>query len=161
VSADPICGQRRSSFYAECRSVFLASPPCRWCCRVPIRFVCSSLSALQQVLPSIPPVDFSCAAIDADWSCRQVSLCLRGHRSCCVPVSLLSALDLDVQLESMLSAFGFPVPVKNLCALVLCSSGFDFVLCCRLKLVTSPALIKCCSSKSTFLIACELFVLPR
>jgi hypothetical protein len=103
-----------------------------------------------------PPVDFSCATVDPDSSCRQVPVRLRGRRSCCAPVSLPSALDLDVRLESLLSALGFPVPVKKLCASVLCSSGFGFVLCCRLKPVTSPTLIKCCSSKSIFLIACEL-----
>jgi hypothetical protein len=97
-----------------------------------------------------PPV------VDPDSSCHQVSVRLRGRRSCCAPISLPSALDLDVRLESLLSAFGFPVPVKMLCASVLCSSGFGFVLCCHLKPVTSPALIKCCSSKSIFPIACEL-----
>jgi hypothetical protein len=103
-----------------------------------------------------PPVDFLCAVVDLDSSYRQLPVRLYGHRSCCALVSLPSALDLNVQLESLLSAFGFPVPMKKLCASVLNSSGFGFVLCCCLKPVTSPALIKGCSSKSIFPIACEL-----
>jgi hypothetical protein len=140
--------------------------------RVPILFF--DLSAKSLALPSAnpicvflplgfaaraalnPSVDFSCAAVHLDSSCRQVSIRLCGRRFCCALVSLPSALDLDVRLESLLSTFGFPVPVKKLCASVLCSSGFSFVLCCRLKPVTSPTLIKCCSSKSIFLIVCEL-----
>jgi hypothetical protein len=156
VSANPICGQHRSSFRAECRSDFLG------------------LSAESLTLPSAglicvflplgstasatldPPVDFLCAAVNPESSCRQVPVRLRGRHSCGASVSLPSALDLDVRFESLLSAFGFPVPVKKLCASVLCSSGFGIVLCCRLKPVTSPALIKCYSSKLIFLIACEL-----
>jgi hypothetical protein len=138
-SADPIFWPlRRVAHVSECRSDLC----------VPLSFAASV--ALD------PPVDFSCAAVDPDSSCRQVPVRLHGCRSCYTPVSLLSALDLDVRLESLLSAFGFPVPVKKLCASLLCSLGFGFVLYCRFKAVTSPALIKCCSSKSIFLIACEL-----
>jgi hypothetical protein len=140
--------------------------------RVPIHFF--GLSAESLALPSADPicvflplgfaasaaldapVDFSCAAVDPNSSCRQVPVRLRGRRSCCTPVSLPLSLDLDVWLESLLSAFGFPVPMKKLYASVLYSSGFGFVLCCRLKPVTSFALIKCYSSKSIFPIVCEL-----
>jgi hypothetical protein len=155
----------------ECRSD-LWPAPVFVSCRVPIQFFglsAESLTFLSADLICVflplsfaasaaldPPVDFSCAAVDPDTSCRQVPVRLHGCRSCYTPVSLLSALDLDVRLESLLSAFGFPVPVKKLCASLLCSLGFGFVLYCRFKAVTSPALIKCCSSKSIFLIACEL-----
>jgi hypothetical protein len=157
VSADPICGQRRSLFHAECQSDYFFGLSAESLALPSADPICVFLplgSATSAALD--PPVDFACAVVDPDLSYRLLPVRLYGHRSCCASVSLPSALDLDVRLESLLSAFGFPVPVKKLCASVLSSSGFGFVLCCCLKPVTSPALIKGCSSKSIFPIVCEL-----
>jgi hypothetical protein len=51
--------------------IFFASPPSRSRCRVPIRFVCSSLSSLQQALPSIPRLSIRTRVVTR---CRSVSV---------------------------------------------------------------------------------------